>query len=153
MVSTLIELTLISFVSVIFSMAVQLLVVDRKKMRAIQKKMNNITKELNTMIKNNAPKEEIEKKQAEITAQMSEMFKGQMKLFVIFIPLGLLLYTVLLPKLFLPTVTVSVFSMTLGYRNYFILVSFILGIIASFIIGLYDKIKAKEEMQGQVNHI
>jgi len=84
----------------IFSVVLQRKLVDPKRMREIQYKVNMLSKDLNAMIKNNASKEEISNKQKELMPLMSENMKKQFKPMIVILPIFFLVYYVLLGALY-----------------------------------------------------
>ena len=120
---------------------------DTKKMRAIQTQIQELTKQLNEMIKNKVPNEEISKKQKEVMPLVTSSMKMQLKPMFMIFPLFILLYYLLLPHLFgqYSKDTVAIFSFQLTYLMFFFAIVFILGIISSIGIIIYDKKKAAKE--------
>jgi uncharacterized membrane protein (DUF106 family) len=132
----------------IFSVVLQRKLVDPKRMREIQYKVNKLSKDLNAMIKNNASKEEISNKQKELMPLMSENMKKQFKPMIVILPIFFLVYYVLLGALYSGVANDTVyFIMPLNYRGLFFATVLILGFILSIVILIYDRIKAKEEQK------
>ncbi|MCL4404804.1 EMC3/TMCO1 family protein [Candidatus Marsarchaeota archaeon] len=146
--STVIILVAIGVAYVAFSTFAQRKVGNPKKMRELQQRMKTLSSELNALIKQNAPKEEINKKQSELMPLMSENMKTSIKPMLIILPIFFLLYYLALPTAFHSIANEYVpflFSMKLNYAGVFFACVFILGIISSIVIMVYDKKKAKLE--------
>ncbi len=130
-----------------FSTLVQRKIGNPKRMRDIQKRMNELSKDLNRMIKEHAAQEEISKKQSELMPLMSENMKVSMKPMLVILPIFFALYYLALPAIFAPMAHeyVLFLSMKLNYAGVFFACVFIVGIITSIIILVYDRVKAKKE--------
>lgn len=129
-----------------FSVFLQRKLVDPKRMREIQAKVNQISKEMNAMVKRNAPKEEISGKQKELMPLMSENMKKQFKPMIVILPIFLIVYDVLLKMAFGGYANAVVnFIFPMNYQNLFFATVLILGLIMSMVILIYDRKKAKEE--------
>ena len=87
----------------------------------------------------------MELKQKEITELASESMKHQIKPTLIILPIFFLLFYVLLPKLFPSTLTITVLSYTLPYKTFFIVASFILGMLSSILLAAYERVMAKRQ--------
>ncbi len=148
---TIIMLIVIGVAYVGFSIFAQRKVGNPKKMRELQQRMNALSKELNALIKQNAPKEEISKKQSELMPLMSENMKTSIKPMLVILPVFFLLYYLILPTAFNPIAhdyMPFLFSMKLNYLGVFFACVFILGIGTSIVIMIYDKKMAKKEKQA-----
>ncbi len=132
----------------LFSVVLQRKLVDPKRMREIQSKVSQLSKELNAMIKSNAAKEEISKKQSELMPLMSENMKKQFKPMIIILPIFFLVYYVLLGALFGGVANQTIyFLMPLHYKGLFFATVLILGFASSIFILIYDRKKAKAEQK------
>ncbi len=132
----------------LFSVILQRKLVDPKRMREIQSKVNQLSKELNAMINSNASKEEISKKQSELMPLMGENMKKQFKPMIIILPIFFLVYDVLLGALYGGVANDTInFLMPLNYKGLFFATVLILGFISSIVILLYDRKKIKEEQK------
>lgn len=140
-------IVVISILYIALTLFIQRKVSDTKKMRQIQNKIQEVSKELNKLIKNKAPNQEISKKQKEVMPLVTTSLKLQIKPMVIIFPLFMLIYYILLPAVFksISTDTVTIFSYNLNYQSFFFAIVFVLGIISSVIILIYDKKLAKKE--------
>ena len=98
-----------------------------------------------------APKEELMKKQGEMMPLMKESMMQNMKATFVLIPTFLVVYYLLVPYLFgyLKTDTAALFGgITVQYKGLFFVTVFVLGIITSITILVYDRRKAKAERQA-----
>ncbi len=122
-----------------------------KKMRHLQNKSNQLSKELKEMMKNKASQEDMAKKQKELMPLMSESMKTQMKPMLVVLPLFFLVWYVLLPMAFAQYNGETInFIVPLGYRGIFFVILFVGGMLSSISIMIYDRKKAKEEAQTEV---
>ena len=125
----------------VISIVIQRKLSNPKKMREVQAKIQIVQKEMNEMLKRNAPQNELMSKQKEIMPLMGESMKSSMKpMFVIF-PLLILTYYLIIPSLPFGSNNVASIKTTFFY------IVFILGMVSAVIIMLYDRKKAKEEMK------
>lgn len=148
---TVIIIIAIGIAYVAFSTFAQRKVGNPKKMRELQQRMNALSKELNQLVKSNAPKEEIAKKQSELMPLMSENMKTSIKPMLVILPVFFLLYYLVLPTTFHSIANEYVLflgSMKLNYLGVFFACVFILGIATSIIIMIYDRKKTKLERQA-----
>ncbi|MCL4387958.1 EMC3/TMCO1 family protein [Candidatus Marsarchaeota archaeon] len=150
---TVIIIIAIGIAYVAFSTFAQRKVGNPKKMRELQQRMNALSKELNQLVKSNATKEEIAKKQSELMPLMSENMKTSIKPMLVILPVFFLLYYLVLPTTFHSIaneyVPLSILgSMKLNYLGVFFACVFILGITTSIIIMIYDRKKTKLERQA-----
>ncbi|MCL4380809.1 hypothetical protein M1141_00865, partial [Candidatus Marsarchaeota archaeon] len=99
------------------------------------------------MIKNKVPNDEISKKQKEVMPLVTSSLKMQLKPMFIIFPLFMLVYYVMLPHLFgqYSKDTITLFSFQLNYLMFFFAIVFLLGIISSIGILIYDKKQAAKE--------
>ncbi len=120
-----------------------------KKMREIQRKVKENTKALNEMAKGGASREAIMAKQKEVMPLLSESMKGQMKPMFVVLPLFLVFYYALLPYIIsglgASTSTVDFIFSGLTLQNFFFMIVFMLGIVSSIAIMIYDRKKGKQE--------
>ncbi|MEM0150127.1 MAG: EMC3/TMCO1 family protein [Candidatus Micrarchaeaceae archaeon] len=130
------------------SLALQRKLANPKKMREIQARVKEHTKKLNEMVKGGASKEEIMAKNKEVMPLVMESTKHQMKPLIVILPIFLLLYDVLLPymatSMGFSKSTVD-FIFTMNYQYFFFAIVFIVGMISTVVVMLYDKKKTKEE--------
>ncbi len=141
----LITIIVIAVLEVTLSIFLQRKLINQKKMRSLTRKMNEKSKELRELIKSNAAQDVIASKQKEIYPLMMEQTKHQFKSFVI-LPIFLAIYYVVLPAMF---GSKNYFFMGLGYLEVFFVVVFVMGIISSVIVLLYDRKKAKLEAEEE----
>jgi len=114
-----------------------------KRMREIQYKAKVMQKEMNEMLKNKAPQEELMAKQKEFMPLMGEQLKSSMKPMLVILPLLLIVYYVIMPVLPLGAGNLT------GSKELFFIVVFGLGIVSAIVILLYDKGKTKKELAEQ----
>jgi uncharacterized membrane protein (DUF106 family) len=112
------------------------------RLQEIQLRMNAMSKELNTMIKSNAPKEEIAQKQKEIMPMMTESMKAQFKPMLIILPLFFVVYYALVPMLPLGVKSASL-------QEAFFVAVLIFGLITSMVLLVKDREKAKKKISDQ----
>ncbi len=137
--------TIIIIMAVIYtaiSIAVQRLLTNPKRMREIQVKVQIMQKEMNEMLKRNAPQESLAAKQKEFMPLLGEQMKNSMKPMLVILPLLFLTYYVIIPHI--PIITASNLS---GSKSLFFIVVLGLGLVAAVIVLLYDRQKAKQEMK------
>ena len=130
------------------SLALQRKLANPKKMREIQARVKEHTNKLKEMTKNGASKEEIMAKNKEVMPLVMESTKHQMKPLIAILPIFLILYDVLLPyvatSMGFSKATVD-FIFMMNYQYLFFAIVFIVGMITTVFVMLYDKKKAKEE--------
>ncbi len=141
----LIELSVIAVVYVLFSVFLQRKLIDTRKQRKLQRDMQTKMDEYRSLTKNNAEKAKLDEKQKEISTLMSQNMRSTLKPALVILPFFIILYYVLLPNLFPITNTLTILTFKLSYREYFIIVAILLGVVSSLIITVYDKRKVKEE--------
>ena len=122
------------------SIAAQRLLSNPKKMREIQIRVSMMQKEMNEMMKRNAPQEEMMKKQSEFMPLMGEQMKSSMKPMLVIFPLLLLTYYVIIPHL--PFATTSNVG---SLKEFFFIIVLISGFASAAVVLLYDRQKSKEE--------
>jgi uncharacterized membrane protein (DUF106 family) len=147
---TVILLIGIGLIYIAFSIFAQRKIGNPKKMRDLQQRMNALSKELNQLVKQNAPKEEIAKKQSELMPLMSENMKTSIKPMLAILPVFFLLYYLILPTAFhsIANEYILFLSMKLNYTGVFFACVFVVGIITSIVIMIYDRKKTKLERQA-----
>ena len=114
-----------------------------KRMREIQYKAKVMQKEMNEMLKNKAPQEELMAKQKEFMPLMGEQLKSSMKPMLVILPLLLIVYYVIMPVLPLGAGNLT------GSKELFFIVVFALGIVSAIVIMVYDRAKTKKEIAAQ----
>ena len=136
-------LVLIAASYTLFSVFMQRKLIDVDRTYSVRARVNALTKELIEMGKKNESKEAMNVKQDELTKLSMESMKNQMKPMFAILPVFVLLYYVLLPREFSAALQVTVFSAAFSYRTFFIITVFILGLVSSLIISLYDRRRLK----------
>ncbi|MCL4380942.1 EMC3/TMCO1 family protein, partial [Candidatus Marsarchaeota archaeon] len=92
-----VPIIMIAVAYIIGTLVIQRKAADTKKMRSVQLQIQEITKQLNEMIKNKVPNDEISKKQKEVMPLVTSSLKMQLKPMFIIFPLFMLVYYVMLP--------------------------------------------------------
>ena len=147
MIGILITLTAVAYV--LLSVFLQRKLVNMRRVSEVQEIIKKKTKELTEMSKSGADQAALSAKQKEITSLLSESMRSQFKPLFVVLPLFLVLYYLVLPTVFPPPLNISVFSMTLDYRAYFILVSFVLGFILSTVLMYRDRVRVRKQLAQQ----
>jgi uncharacterized membrane protein (DUF106 family) len=123
------------------SVFLQRKLMNPKRMREVQGRIKLLTNEMNALVKSNATKEQIAAKQGEVMQLMSESMRSSLKPMFVVLPIFLVLYYVMLP------------AMPLGaaksVQSLFFYTVFVLGLIASAAVILYDRSQAKKEQAVQ----
>ncbi len=140
-----IEVTLVAVAYVLISISLQRKLANPRRTYEVQDIIKKKTKELTELSKNSATQAQMAAKQKEITGLLSESMKSQLKPMFVVLPLFLVLYYLVFPSIFPATLTVSLLSMNLGYKTYFIAIAFVLGFVISMSLMAYDKAKMKKE--------
>jgi uncharacterized membrane protein (DUF106 family) len=149
-----IPLPLVVVIAVAIAYAAGALLLQRrltnpKRMREIQRRLKEHSKNLSEMVKSGAPKETIAAKQKEVMPLFSESMRSQMKPLLVVLPLFIVLYYALLPLLIggmgASSSTISFIFPNLTYENFFFIVVFIFGMSLSIGVMVYDRKKGKQE--------
>jgi len=136
--------------------AVQRKLSNPKKSRELQDQIKIISKELQAMIKNNAPKEEVSKRQSEMMPLVRQSMTMNMKSTFILIPSFFVVYYLIIPYLFgglgtdFVAFMIGSYKISLEFKGLFFVTVFILGIILSVSILLYDKRRAKLDTKAKL---
>ena len=136
----------IAILDVAMSTVIQRTLGNPKKARSIQRKLNRINIEMREMIKNKAPQEHIMAKQKEMMPHFNESMKNSMKPMIVIFPVLLAIYYLLI-GVYLSSWQKYVinFIFPMGYKELFIAVVFILGLVVGITIALYDRKKSRME--------
>jgi len=137
------ELMLIAVAYVSFTLFAQRKFSNYKRIKEIKVEMDAKMKEFKQMGKD-VSQELLLLKQKEITALASEQMRHQLRSTLIVLPVSALLFYVLLPMAFPTAPNITLFTFTLSYRTFFIVVSFILGLISAGIVAMYEKSVARK---------
>ncbi|MGC8651877.1 MAG: EMC3/TMCO1 family protein [Candidatus Micrarchaeia archaeon] len=132
----------IALLYTLLSVALQRKLSNPVHLQEIQLKMNAISKELNAMIKSNAPKEQIAAKQKEIMPLMSESMRAQFKPMLVILPLFFIVYYALVPLLPLGTKGLNI------QESFFVAV-LVFGLATSMVFLVKDRKKAKNRLSQQ----
>ncbi len=129
----------IAILYVMLSVAIQRKLSNAKRLREIQAKISEVTKEMNQMMKAKAPEAQIAAKQKEMMPLLGESMRSSLKPTFVIIPLFLIVYYVLVPMLPLgaPSTPKSI-------QQLFFITVFILGIVSAVILMIYDKQQTKK---------
>lgn len=126
------------------SLAMQRKLSHPKKQRDLQARLNALSKELNAMVKAKAPQEQIMAKQKELMPLMSASMKTQFKPMLVILPLFFIVYYAFLPW-FAGSMGLGSTTNVGMVKTLFFIVVFVLGIVSSVVVLLYDRKKAKQE--------
>jgi len=143
-----IEVTIIAVVYVIASALMQRRLVNPRRTYEIQDAIKKKTNELSELSKNKADPAALAAKQKEITGLLSESMRSSLKPMFVILPVFLVIYYLVFPAIFAPDLTVSLFSMDLNYKTYFIVIAFVLGFVLSMTMMVYDKAKLRKIQQA-----
>jgi uncharacterized membrane protein (DUF106 family) len=144
-----IEITIIAFVYVIFSISTQRKLTNPKRTYEIQEAIKQKSKELSELSKNRASQEQLLAKQREVTTLLSESMKSQLKPMFVILPIFFILYYVLFPAAFPSDATVTLLSMKFNYKTYFIILAFVFGLVLSIIMMMRDRATMKKAGSNQ----
>ena len=137
-----IELAIIAIADAILTILIQRKLTDPKRTYEIQTRLKSISNELVALSKANASKEDIAKKNGELTSLFSEQFKNQMKSMVAIFPLSIFIYYYVIPTLTpkgaVASIKIFFFSLT-QYQAFFIGIIFVLSFIISTTLLARDK--------------
>ncbi len=137
------EIAVIAVLYVLLSVSIQRKLGNIKRIKEIKKEMNmhmaDLKKAGSTM-----SKDEFAAKQKRITTLASESMRHQIKPTFIVLPIFFLLFYVVLPYLFPASTTpqIKVLSYSLTYGQFFIAIAFVVGILSTILIGIYDRMAA-----------
>lgn len=139
-----IEVTVVAVAYVVLSVILQRKLANPRRTYEVQDIIKKKTNELTELSKNKADQAVLAAKQKEITGLLSESMKSSMKPMFVVLPIFLVLYYLVFPNVFSPTLTVQLFSWNLGYKTYFVVIAFVLGFVISTSLMVYDKAKMKK---------
>ncbi len=144
------EIVVVAVIYATIAFFLQRKVSNIKRVNEIRKTVNQHQKDLNEMIKTNAAKADIEKKQQEMMSMLSESMKYQMKGMFIVVPMFLLIYYVALPYVFggVTGTIATIFSINLTYQTLFVASAFVCGIVLLILVSVVDKIKDKAKISN-----
>jgi uncharacterized membrane protein (DUF106 family) len=132
----------IAIIYTALSLVLQRKLSNPKKMRQIQAKIQIVQKEMNAMLKQNAPQEQLFAKQKEVMPLMGESMKNSMKPLLVLLPMLLVTYYFIIPSI--PAIATNNIS---GAKELFFIIVFAIGFVGAMIIMVYDRRKMKEEMK------
>jgi uncharacterized membrane protein (DUF106 family) len=125
------------------SLAAQRLLANTKRMREIQARVSILQKEMNEMMKRNAPQDQLMAKQKEFMPLIGEQMKNSMKPMLVIFPLLIVTYYLIIPHLPIASTYLG------GAKTLFFIIVFGIGLIAAVAILLYDRRLIKKEMKVQ----
>lgn len=135
----------IAIVYTAISILLQRKLSNPKRMREIQAKIQLVQKEMNAMLKDKAPQEQMMAKQKEVMPLMGESMKNSMKPMLVLLPMLLVVYYWLIPA-------IPLFAGNIGpVKELFFIVVFGIGMVAAIFIMLYDRKKGKQELLEMQN--
>jgi uncharacterized membrane protein (DUF106 family) len=140
-----IEVTLVAVAYVLVSISLQRRLANPRNTYKMQDDIKKKSNELTELTKTKAAQAQIDAKQKEITGLLSQSMKASMKPMFVVLPLFLVLYYLVFPNFFPAAATVSLFSMTLSYKTYFVAISFVAGLVISTSMMVLDRAKMKKE--------
>ncbi len=121
------------------------------KVNEIRNKINVHQKELNEMMKNKVPNTDLEKKQQEMMAMLSESMKYQMKGMFVVVPMFILFYYFLLPAAFtgISGNIATLFTLGFTYQTLFVGSAFVTGIILLISVTIVTKLNKARQSADQ----
>ncbi|HUY69948.1 MAG TPA: EMC3/TMCO1 family protein [Candidatus Baltobacteraceae bacterium] len=127
------------------TIVIQRKLTNPKKLREIQGRMKDLTKEMNEMAKANATKEQIAAKQSQLMPLMGESMRAQLKSMFVLLPMFVLFYYLLVPNL-----PLGVTDATASIKTLFFYTVFGFGMVMLVVTTLYDRRKARiDKLQAQ----
>ncbi len=134
---------------------IQRKLVNPKRTRQLQDQIKLKSDEVRKLIKDNAPKEQIAEKQKEMMPLMKASMGSSMKAMFVLLPSFLVVYYLIIPFAFgylgTATTQLNLFSHVfyLQYRGVFFVTVFVLGLITSIGILIYDRYRAKKDVKKE----
>jgi uncharacterized membrane protein (DUF106 family) len=161
LVATIPTVSVVSIVAVgviytICAAIVQRKLSNPKRTRELQDQIKIYSKEINEMMKRNAPKEEISAKQGLMMPLVKQSMMANMKSTVVLIPTFIVVYYLVIPYVFggLGTAAVAFsiasYNISLAYKGVFFVTVFVLGLITSMSILAYDRRRAKLDTKAKL---
>ncbi len=144
------EIVVFAIVYACITFFLQRKVSNMKKVNELKDRIYKIQKEFGDMVKSNAPKAELDKKQQEMMSLLSESMKYQMKGMFVVVPFFLIIYYLVLPALFAAAAAgtlLTIFSTNLNYQTLFIVTAFLTGIFLLILVAISDKIRTSRQEQ------
>jgi uncharacterized membrane protein (DUF106 family) len=129
----------------LFSVFIQRRLSNVDKMYELRATMSDKTKKLMALAKSNAPKEQMAQHQKELTDISMQSMKNQMKPMIVILPVLAILEYAVLPGIFPSTFTFSLLGFSLTYQMFFIVVIFIVGLVLSISMSMYDRRRLKDK--------
>lgn len=150
------EIVVSGVIYTIAAAVVQRKMSNPKRTRELQDQIKIFSKEINEMIKRNAPKEEISAKQRVMMPLVKQSMTLNMKSTLVLIPTFLIVYYLIIPWLFgglgasATAFSIGSYNVSLQYRGVFFVSVFILGICTSIGIMLYDRYRARLDTKAKL---
>lgn len=150
-----VTLVLVSALFGIISQTMQVVLVNRKELRATQKKMKEKNAEMKELMKNDSPskKQDIERVQAEMLELSAKSMKQMPKMMIgnmlVFLPLfGLVNHAYNATKFDLTLPTGSVFFHAADWFWVYVLCSLVVSSLTTKVLSYYDDHKEKKSMKN-----
>ncbi len=146
-------LTIVAVAYSVFAVSIQRKLVNSITMYEMQDAIKEKSKQLNELVKSKASEEVLLQKQKEISSLLSASMRSSFKPMLVILPVFALLFYVIFPSLFPGKPVVSVFSMNFTDTSYFILVTFVVGLVISMVLMARDKrlLAQSKKMQNAVS--
>ncbi|MCL5100970.1 MAG: hypothetical protein M1122_03395 [Candidatus Marsarchaeota archaeon] len=139
------ELIVVSLIYVSISVILQRKLTNVDRMYEIRAMVNTKTKALMELSKRNDT-QAMASLQKELSKLSQESLIQQMKPMVVVLGVFALLYYIMLPMLFSSIIsTVTFLTFNVNYRTFFVAIAFVVGIISSFAISMYDRKRLKNK--------
>lgn len=147
--TVILAIALIGTFEIVVSTLLQRKLINTKKSRQIQYRMNMISKEVKEMIKNKESTDAINQKNKEMMPLASESMKMTLKPMIAIFPLFIFVYYVVIGMYLSDWKKYVVnFIIPMHYKTFFIVFILIVGMVIGIAISIYDRKKAKEEMSN-----
>lgn len=140
-------LIVIAVAYALFAVFIQRKLSNAKRLREIQAQISKTTKEMNQMMKDKVPEAQIMAKQKEMMPLLGESMRSSMKPMFVILPLFLIVYYVLIPK-----IPFGAPSTPKSIQAFFFIVVFVVGIITAIAMMIYDKQQTKKVEKALEGH-
>ena len=133
---------IVAVIAIVYALAavvIQRKLSNAKRLREIQAQISKTTKEMNLMVKAKAPEAQIMAKQKEMMPLLGESMRSSMKPMFVILPMFLIMYYILIPKL-----PLGADATPKSIQSFFFIVVFVVGIITAIIMMIYDKQQTKK---------
>lgn len=146
------EIIAIGAIYALFAVYLQRRLSNMDTMYATQDAIKAKSDELVAMTKQGAAKEQLDLKQKEVMAMVSQSMKSQLKPMLVVFPLFIIVYYYAIPFAFASAAASLTFTMfNFDYKTLFIVVTFVVGFFTSMTLMSLDKkrLKKAKEMAPQ----